>query len=344
MYESILDYNGIATQRIDASDMNFWEKVHNLDYFIYHWRHSHSDKQTAKTILPIVENHYKIACYPDQSTCWHFDDKIRQYYLLQSNNFPVTKTWIFWNKEKALKWLTTARFPLVFKLKGGAGSSNVILVPDIFAAQKLIRTMFSNKGITQEKIPDTNNLNYRRNRSFYKLRRYLAYYRGRLNHEGIHPYWQVQRNYVLFQNFLPNNSYDTRVVVIGNRAFAFRRFFRKGDFRASGSHNNDLRPSKIDDRCLSIAFQVSKTMKFQTMAYDFMINENKAPEIIEMSYTCPDTTLNKCPCYWDPELKQHENMYPPQFYMLTDLLKNVDLQYIPVSQKHSRQKVLLNNL
>lgn len=31
---------------------------------------------------------------------------------------------------------------------------------------------------------------------------------------------ELQSGYVLFQEFLPGNSYDTRVTVIGDRAFA----------------------------------------------------------------------------------------------------------------------------
>ena len=33
--------------------------------------------------------------------------------------------------------------------------------------------------------------------------------------------WQRKKNYAMFQRFLPGNEYDTRVTVIGNRAFAF---------------------------------------------------------------------------------------------------------------------------
>src|SRR6185503_17089802 len=46
--------------------------------------------------------------------------------------------------------------------------------------------------------------------------------------------------YILLQEFLSNNKFDTRVTVIGNRAFAYRRFNRPNDFRASGSGNFDV--------------------------------------------------------------------------------------------------------
>ena len=40
-----------------------------------------------------------------------------------------------------------------------------------------------------------------------------------------------RRGYVYFQDFIPDNQFDTRVTVIGNRAFAFIRKVRPGDFR-----------------------------------------------------------------------------------------------------------------
>lgn len=43
------------------------------------------------------------------------------------------------------------------------------------------------------------------------------------------------KGYIYFQDFIPNNNYDTRVKVIGNRCAALRRYNRKNDFRASGS-------------------------------------------------------------------------------------------------------------
>lgn len=331
-YEVILAHNNIEYKRLYASDNDFWKEIKNIDYFIYQYRHSHSDAQVARSILPVIENYYNISCFPNQATCWHFDDKIKQYYLLKSQKFPVTESYIFWEKESALQWIEKADYPVVFKLKGGAGSSNVILISSIARARKIVNKMFSIKGVLPERIPDENNINFWRNISFYQIRRYLAYLRGRLNHEGIRPYWQTQRDYVLFQKFLPDNNHDTRVVVIGKRAFAFRRFIRDNDFRASGSRNNDLDPSQIDPRCLKIAFQVSLKMGFQSMAYDFMYNEKNEPEIIEISYSCPSRTILNCKGYWDINLRWNEGQYCPQFFQLQDLLDDGELKQPPIEK------------
>lgn len=47
----------------------------------------------------------------------------------------------------------------------------------------------------------------------------------------------LTKKYVYFQDFIPGNDFDTRVTIIGDRAFGFTRNVRPGDFRASGSGN-----------------------------------------------------------------------------------------------------------
>ena len=72
------------------------------------------------------------------NTCWHYDDKIRQYYLLKSLGFPIIESYIFWEKEHALEWAEKAAYPVVFKLKKGASSDNVILIKNQIEAKKII--------------------------------------------------------------------------------------------------------------------------------------------------------------------------------------------------------------
>ena len=73
--------------------------------------------------------------------------------------------------------------------------------------------------------------------------------------------------------YLPNNTYDTRITIIGERAFGFIRENRYNDFRASGSGKISYDKTAIDLKCVEIAFEISQKLKFQTMAYDFIYNE-----------------------------------------------------------------------
>jgi len=96
----------------------------------------------ARDILPVVEKEMGIPCYPNWVSAWHYDDKVKQYYLMRANGFPMTKSWIFYDKKKAQDWDQTAEYPLVFKSRAGAGSMNVILVESPTEDQKLIKRVF----------------------------------------------------------------------------------------------------------------------------------------------------------------------------------------------------------
>jgi len=312
-YEKILDYNNINHIWLESSQIDFWEKIRTLDLFIFRWGVSDSSHQIADSIIPIIEKELRIKCLPDYITSWPYENKIKEYYLLKQHGFPIIDTYIFWDKIVALAWLETAKFPMIFKLKGGAGSKNVILIRKKRQAVKFLNKMFG-KGLIPRVI-DRNKINIKR-----EIRHLGGNLLRKIKGEEILPLWQLQKNYILFQKYLPDNKYDTRITVIGDRAFGFRRFNRKGDFRASGSGRIDYDVEKVDKRCIEIAFSVSKKMHFQTMAYDFLFALDDEPQFSEISYTYLDTAIYNCPGYWDSNLNWHDGHFWPQHCQLVDAL------------------------
>lgn len=327
-YENILHYNGIDHVRLEVSQTDFWEQVSKLDLFIFRWRQIDDHHQVARSILPIIEKQMGIKCFPNMETCWHFDDKIREYYLLRQNGFPVIESWIFWDKKQALEWVKSAEFPTVFKLKGGAGSNNVILVKSEKQAKRLINRMFG-KGIISGHIPDFADVRFKHFSLYKTMHRWGGNVLRKMRSEDMSPDWRPHKNYVLFQKFLSNNTFDTRVTVIGGRAFALRRFNRENDFRASGSGKIDYLDYDATNtlkRCIEIAFEVSERLGFQSMAYDFLQDDSNGPRICEISYTYVDSIIYSCPGYWDTNLKWHEGHFWPQYFHLIDALKLLDLK------------------
>ncbi|HHJ10638.1 MAG TPA: hypothetical protein ENK25_07070 [Bacteroidetes bacterium] len=325
VYEQILRYNKIDYIKLNLNDIDFWEQVEQLDYFIYRFYVATDLKEQANAILPVIENYYGIKCFPNQATCWMYDDKIKEYYLLKKHGFPVIETHIFWDEETALNWIETALFPLVFKLKSGSRSQNVILVKDKQQARLLVKKMFD-KGIDPDKSSFfmKNRLRGQGYKEFLwdqALRGY-RFIRG----VDISPYWEIHKNYVLFQEYQPNNLYDTRVTVIGDRAYALIRYNRRQDFRASGSGKYNLDRSKIDKRCLDIAFKISDTLGFQSMAYDFLFNINGDPIISEISYTYPCIDQYEEPGYFDRDFNHHAGHFWAEYFHLIDLLGLPDLK------------------
>jgi len=271
-----------------------------------------------------VENQMGITCLPNMRTCWSYDDKIREYYLLKHYGFPIIPFWIFWDQKLSLEWLESTPLPVVFKLKGGAGSANVVLVDSRSLGKKLIRRMFR-KGMKPWAIP-FGIVPWRDVDLKLFARRWGGSLIRRINPASTWPGWELQKNYVIFQKFLPNNVYDTRVTVIGDRAFAFRRFNRASDFRASGSGKIDHDINKIDMKFITKAFEVSKAIDFQSMAYDFLYDENGDAALCEISYTYVDFVVRDCPGYWDSSLNWHEGHFWPQYCQLADTLKMPDLR------------------
>ena len=323
-YEEILKFNGIECVWLEPSDQDLWQAISELDLFIYQWGHYDGPRHMAGIIIPIVQYEMKIPCFPNWETSWHYDDKIKQYYLLRQHGFPIIESYIFWEEDEALRWLKSAQMPVVFKLKGGAGSSNVILVANRPNAQRLVSRMFG-KGLSSGSVIDRNSLRVKYFNPYKELRRFVGKILTRMRGEYQPLFWQVDKNYALFQKYLPNNSFDTRVSVIGERAFAFRRFNRNDDFRASGSGNIDYDTTKIDPRAIDIAFRISQKLNFQSMGYDFLINQTGDLEISEISYTYVDTAVYKCPGFWDKNLNWHEGHFWPQYFQLVDALKRPDL-------------------
>ena len=85
-------------------------------------------------------------------------------------------------------------------------------------------------------------------------------------------FFHNEKGYVYFQDFVPGNEYDTRLVVIGDRCFGVRRYCRKGDFRASGSGIKVYDPELIDKKCIQIAFEVANKLNTQSVALDFILD------------------------------------------------------------------------
>lgn len=324
-YETILDYNGIDHIRLDVNKPDFWEQVKTVDLFIFHYYGTERQSIMAHTIIPVVENVLGIPCFPNTTVSWLYDDKVREYYFLQQNEIPVIPTWVFWNKSDAQAWLDQAKFPLVFKLWGGASSLNVILVKSKLTARKLTNRMFGG-GIVSGHIPGFGSLKWKNMLTKEHWKIVGGKLKRRIKGEQGNPFEARHRNYVLFQKFLPGNFGDTRVHIIGNRALADVRLVRSHDFRASGSGKYTVNRERIDPRCIQIAFTVAKKFGFSSMAFDFLFDENNMPLISEISYTQPDAGVWGYPGWWDEQLTWHEGHSSMQYMILKDLLKREDLK------------------
>ncbi|MDD3534861.1 MAG: hypothetical protein PHC50_01755 [Candidatus Cloacimonetes bacterium] len=321
-YIKILEFNDVNYAIIDGENPKFWDQLKSIDAFIYHVGHTSDMLQKSASFMPILQNMSSLPLFPNYNTLWHFDDKIKQHYLAEALDLPFAKTWVFWTKKTALSWADTCEYPVVLKLRGGAGSTNVIKLESPQMTKRIIKRLFS-KGVADSSLPASWKVRFFPFKRF--VRTELIKLKRTLIREDVSLYWQNNKNYAYFQKFLPNNDYDTRVTVIGGRAFAFRRYNRANDFRASGSGKLNYDTEVIDKRMLKIALDTSDKCGFQSMAYDFLY-DNETPVICEISYTYAHDAIYNCPGYWDRELNWHEGHHLPQYFILKDLLR-IDLKH-----------------
>ena len=304
-WEKILKSKNIEVKKLNFYDTDIMEKVKDCDGIMWHWFHYPFDKIVAPKILSNIQLNLKIPIFPDLNSCWHYDEKVAQHYLLSSIDAPRIPSWVFYNYNDAEKFINQeASYPLVFKLSVGAGSANVLKINSKEEALKICKQMFE-KGIFPYTINEFEENNKIKNR-ISEAMKFIK------NNEYPTPpwYYMLQKDYVYFQKFLPNNKYDIRIVVIGDRCFGFIRYNRENDFRASGSGKIDYDIKKIPLEAVKIAFEVSKKCGFQSMAYDFMYDDNKVV-INEISY-CYGPGTRECLGYWDSNLNWHEKKMKPE--------------------------------
>ena len=317
--------NGIPFQRVNCLATGVVAQCDGFDGLLWHWEHCDAaDKLVARQLIAALEAK-GLVVFPNVNTCWHFDDKVAQKYLLEAIAAPLIPTWVFTNKADAVQWIEGANWPKVFKLRCGAGSTNVRLVRSRSEAVALCRQAFG--------------------RGFPAVAGYLVDMQTRLRRtKTAHEFWARlrraprtllknlamrrelprERGYIYFQEFLPGNAFDTRVTIIGDRAFGYRRMNRPGDFRASGSGNPSYEPERIDKRCVEIAFRVANRIGAQSLAFDFLFNSQHEPMVGEISYGYVASMVHACAGHWDHQGRWHEGHVWPEEAILEDVLAACD--------------------
>ena len=317
-WSQYLEQYGASSTFFDYSEQNLLSLIHDYDGVMWHFAHTIDDKQSAPKILDAIELGLQIPVFPNHATRWHFDEKVSQHYLLLESGFSTIRSWIFWKHEEALDFIKNCSYPIVMKLSSGAGSANVIKIDSYKMARSKVNQMF-HVGFFPYSINEfadtcTRMQNVKKN--FRHAWRYLldSVYPPLPNTK---PYGYLpHKNYIYFQEFLPGNTHDIRISVIGDRAFGYIRHNRPGDFRASGSGNFDPDPANIPIEAVKIAHAVSQKFGFQSMSYDFLTDPKGNLLINEMSYCYVNWMVKDCPGHWDRSLNWHDgHMWPEQAHV-----------------------------
>ena len=288
---------------VNAYDSDIIKQVADCTAFMWHHHHAnYKDALFAKQLLYSLQMAGKK-------------------YLLESLGTPLVPSYVFYDRTSAMHWIEGASFPKVFKLRGGAGASNVRLINSIGEARKIINRSFG-RGFSQYDAWGNLRERYRQ----YKLGKLSLcnVLKGVVRFFLPTDYAQMhgrEKGYVYFQEFIPNNNFDIRVIVIGNRAFSIKRLCRENDFRASGSGYLRYDFEEQSEDCVRIAFDVNKRIHSQCIAFDFVFC-NCIPMIVEISYGFSMNAYDKCPGYWTNDLQWHKGSFNPMGWQVENLLES----------------------
>lgn len=313
---------GIAYKLVNCYSNNIVEQLKNCDALLWHHHQGNpKDIVFAKQLLFALEQS-GIKVFPDFNTNWHFDDKLGQKYLFEKTGIEAAAAFVFYTKPDALEWIETATFPKVFKLRGGAGSSNVKLVSNKAVAISLVNKAFGSGFSPYQSVDNLKE----RIRKYRKGKTTITdVLKGVVRLAKPPAYAKVsgkEIGYVYFQEFIPGNDHDIRVVVIGDKAYAIKRMVRENDFRASGGGVILYDKLLFDESLIQLSFDINDKLKSQCLALDFVFDNGK-PLVVEISFGFQMAGYDPCPGYWTKDMQWHAGKFNPYGWMIDDIIASI---------------------
>lgn len=273
-YKLINCYSNTIISELDSISALLW---HYSNYVI-------SDILEAQNILGIAERK-GIKVFPDYMTGWHFDDKIAEMYAFESVGAPIPHSWVFYSIEECIEWLNSAKYPIVAKLRSGSGSNNVKMIHNRHEGVNYAHRMFSSG---YNPTPSFMYKAYSKAQSSKDLKMVIARIKKIpefLNTRRHGKMLPLEKGYCYFQEFIPNDGYDLKVVVIGDKMTFLARGIRKNDFRASGGGDIYYDRKLLSEQIIDSAFKTADDLKLQCVGFDYVVDKRTGiGVIVEMCY------------------------------------------------------------
>lgn len=298
----------IPFEIVDCYDTNIIKQLPKYSALL--WNYSNyviSDLLEARNILQIADN-LGLVTFPYPSMNWHFDDKIAEMYAFQSINAPIPQSWVFYIEDDCIDWLKNkAQYPLVAKLRCGSGANNVKLLHSSKEAIKYAMRMFSNGFNPAPSFAYKAYSKLQSSRDIATIISRIKKIPEFLNTRRHAQMMPIEKGYCYFQEFIPNDGYDLKVVVIGNKMTFCARNVRKNDFRASGGGDCYYDRSLLTEDVIDSAFETAKRLEMSCVGFDFVVNKSTGQgKIVEMCYGFDYEVQKDLGAYVDQKHEWHE--------------------------------------
>ncbi len=285
LWKAMADEAGIEAEVIDPLQPGAIGRIGGFDGFIWRYNFRLPWTDAGPRIMEVVEAQHGLPVWPPRVLRETFENKIAQAYVLDALDIPRPRTWVFWHEADARKALAELPFPLVTKLSRGVRGEGVALLKTREEAERLIHQMFSFGLGSMEFVRGGKAARWGKYTPMLEALR-----RGRF--KGNH-----ERGYVIFQEFIPGNAFDTRVVIQGDLGWASRRLNREGDFRASGSGVSDYDPQAIRTEAMALAWRLADAMGVRSLVADVM-QRGDEPIMGEISYSMAVHVVKRFEGHW----------------------------------------------
>ncbi len=313
----------IEFELLDGTKNDIIPKLRDFTYLLWHFTgFSFTHMLVARDVLYSAKA-MGLKVFPDFNEAWHFDDKIAENYLLESANASIPLSHVFFKLDEAVKWIKEdASFPLVAKLRKGSGSQNVKLITDRREGIHYCRKMFGNGFNFAPSIAFKTSSNIKSAKTiaaFYnRMKRIPEFIRMRKKAKEF----PNERGYVFFQGYIPNDGFDIKIVVVGDKLSFVARNIRKNDFRASGGGDLFYDRGLVSKEIIDMAFGISDRLGFQCMGYDFVIDrDSDCGKIVEISYGFSNSAIMSAGGYFDRKGNWHSEPLNASHEVLANLLR-----------------------
>ena len=295
LFERFARNNNIHYTFINIHCSDWIDQCSGLDLIAWRPLSDPASLYEQRTKTEYIEKFLNIRCHPSFRELWTYEDKLRLYYHLGRYNLPIIPTFISFDEAESNASLVKMDFPLVSKSYVGSSSMAVKLLKSRHEARRFIRSVFS-VGL------DT---------SF--------------------PYFR-QKGYVYFQKFIPDASFDLRIIMVGKKIFGYYRFTPKNDFRASGAGLVEKTGFPVE--AVLLALKVKEVLPSTIIAVDLLKSESENKYyVIEASInidieTPMQLTVDGIPGYYE----MHEGslvFYPGKYW-----LQELTLEEMIVNNEH----------
>jgi glutathione synthase/RimK-type ligase-like ATP-grasp enzyme len=244
-YRRFLENNSFEYDLFQIHRHDWIEQADRFDVIIGIPSNSLFHLQEMRNKYYVLETFLGKGCYPSVAHANLYEDKYLEAYISQATGIPFAKTYVSCEKADAIQLAESMRYPCVSKVVPSSGSCGVELVCTPKHGREIVKEAFSRNG------------------------------------RKTHVLYSRQKNYIYFQEYIPNDGYDIRVIIVGNLVFGYYRKVLKGDFRASGMNIKERRA--LPEEAMKIGRRVNEIIRSPLLAVDMVHGLDGKYHVIEFS-------------------------------------------------------------